>query len=190
MNNQNLIYDIKDTTVGAFTEPVTLGEMKDYLRLEGFVDTDESTTESLWDFDFDDTLITNMIKAAREKAEKYCGCSFVDHTWKVMFTNGAGDFEFPYGPITSFTSLAYKDGTAVGSDALEMYGYDFQILDYPNSDKMTAIYEAGYEDCPEEICLAIKQMVAYWYENRGTGEMPEYALTTMQPYKRAWTWLA
>ena len=190
MNNQNLIYDIKDITEGAITEPVTLGEMKDYLRLEGFVDTDESTTESLWDFDFDDTLLTNMIKAARDKAEKFTGCSFVSHTWKVLFTNGAGDFEYPYGPVTEFTSLAYKDLTAVGSDAIENYGYDFMMLDYPRSEKLTAIYEAGYEDCPEEVRLAIKQMVAFWYENRTVGSIPELAMATLQSFKRAWTWLA
>lgn len=186
MNNQNLIYDIKDMTE-SFTEPVTLGEMKDYLRLEGFVDTDESTTDSLWDFDYDDTLITNMIKAAREKAEKFTGCSFVDHTWKVLFTNGAGDFEYPYGPITEFTSLAYKDGSLVS--APQNYGYDFLVLDCPKSEKLTAIYEAGYEDCPEEVRLAIKQMVAYWYEKRVVGDIPELGLSTLRGFKRAWTWL-
>jgi len=188
MNNQNLIYDIKDTST-SLTEPVTLGEMKDYLRLEGFTDSDESTTDSLWDFDLDDSFITNLISAARKKAEDFCGCSFIDHTWKVMFTNGAGDFEFPYGPVTSLTSLAYKDGQAVGTDAIETYGYDFLVLDYPNSEKMTAIYEAGYEDCPAEVCLAIKQCVAYWYDNRNVGSIPELSLATLQPYKRAWTWL-
>ena len=73
MNNQNLIYDIKDITTesGLPEEPVTLQEMKDYLRLEGFVDEEESTTESLSDFTFDDTLINTMISAARQKIEKY-----------------------------------------------------------------------------------------------------------------------
>ena len=190
MNNQNLIYDIQDTTVAAPTEPVTLGEMKDYLRLEGFVDTDESTTESLSDFDFDDTLIQMMITAARKKLETWCGVSITEHTWKVMFKNEAGDFEYPYGPIQSFTSLTYKGGTAVGSSAIYNRGYDFWHLESPNADKMTAIYVAGYEDCPEELELAIMQCVAYWYENRVVGELPGIAKATASPFKRAWTWLA
>jgi hypothetical protein len=189
MNNQNLLEDYKDMTE-SFTEPVTLGEMKDYLRLEGFVDTDESTIDVLSDFDSDDELLEDLIKAAREKAEKFAGCSFIAHTWKVLFTNGAGDFELPFGPVTDFTSLAYKNGTAVGAASITMYGFDFQVLDYPRGEKMTAIYEAGYEDCPEEVRLAIKQCVAYWYEKRMVGDIPELALATLQPFKRAWTWLA
>jgi hypothetical protein len=189
LNNQNLIYDIKDETE-SFTEPVTLGEIKEYLRLEGFVDTDESSTESLWDFDFDDTLLTNMIRAAREKAEKFTGCSFIDHTWKVTFSNGAGEFELPYGPVTELTSIAYKDGTAVSESAIESFGFGFMYLECPKGEKMVAEYDAGYEDCPEEVRLAIMQTVAYWYDNRAIGNIPELALATLQPFKRAWTWLA
>ena len=190
LNNQNLIYDIKDITEGAVTEPVTVQNVKDYLRMEGFVDDDESTTESLSNFTFDDTLISTMITAARKKMEAWCGVSIVDHTWKVMFKNEAGDFEYPYGPVQAFTSLAYKDGTAVGSSAIYNYGYDFWHLESPNADKMTAIYEAGYEDCPEELELAILQCVAHWYENRVVAEIPGIAKATASTYKRPWTWLA
>jgi len=189
MNNQNIILDIQDSGT-APTEPVTLGEMKAFMRLEGFIDTDDSTTDSLWDFDFDDTLITNMIKAARKKAEDFCGCSFVDHEWTVVFTNGAGDFEFPYGPLTSTPTLTYKDGTAVGASAVTTYGNDFKYLDVPKAEYLQAVYDAGYEDCPEEVRLAIMQTVYYWYENREKSTLPEGALNILRMYKRAWTWLA
>lgn len=192
MNNQNLIYDIKDITTESTIpdEPVTLQEMKDYMRLEGFTDTDESTTESLSDFAFDDTLITRMIKAARKKVEDYCGVSIVFHTWKVLLKNEAGDIELPYGPVQEFTSLAYSDGTAVGAASIDTIGFDFMMLESPMCDKMTAIYDAGYEECPEELRLAIMQMVYYWYENRVIGGIPPVAKQTMSPYKRPWTWLS
>jgi len=191
MNNVNLIYDIKDITAESDyqQEPVSIDEMKDYLRLEGFVDEDEITTESLSNFDFDDILIADMIVAARKKMEKFLGVSLVFHTWKVLFTNLAGDIEFPYGPVQDLTSLAYKSGTAVGDSSIYTYGYDFLHLEAPLGEKMTAIYDAGYEECPEAVALAIKQCVSYWYENRITGEVPSIAKATASPYKRAWTWL-
>ncbi len=192
MNNQNLIYDIKDITTesGLPEEPVTLQEMKDYLRLEGFVDEEESTTESLSDFAFDDTLINTMISAARQKIEKYCGVSVVFHTWKVLLTNNAGDIELPYGPVQTFTSLTDKNGTAYGESVIVTRGFDFLHLEEPMSDKMTAIYDAGYEDCPDEIRLGIMQQVADWYENRIIGVLGARAKHTVSPFKRAWTWLA
>jgi len=55
---------------------------------------------------------------------------------------------------------------------------------------MTAIYDAGYEDCPDEIRLGIMQQVADWYENRIIGVLGARAKHTVAPFKRAWTWLA
>src|SRR4051812_47778980 len=102
MNNQNLILDIEDVTSesGSPDEPVSLQVMKDYLRLEGFMGEESSASE----FDFDDNLILEMLVAARQKAEKFCGVSIVFHSWKVLMTNCAGDSELPYGPIQSITS--------------------------------------------------------------------------------------
>lgn len=160
------------------------------MRLEGFVDADESTTSLISSFDYDDTLLTDLIWAAVKKLEKYLGVSICARTWKCQFTNGAGDIELPYGPVTDITSLTYKDGTAVDEDDYETTGFDFLSIDTLFTDRMIIIYEAGYEDLPEEIELAIKQCVYFWYENRESGSVPELALNTCRPYKRPWTWLA
>ena len=188
MNNQNLIYDVSKVLNGP--EPVTLEEMKDFMRLEGFVDTDESTTDYLSEFDYDDVLINSLITAAREKAESFTGCSFANNTVTVVFSNGTGEFELPYGPIQDFTALYYKDGSTVGESAIELFGTKFQYLELPEGEKLKAVYDAGFESCPYEVRLAIMQMVYHWYENRNEGGVPETALTTLRPFKRPWTWLA
>lgn len=202
MNNQNLLYDYKDVTTESNVpdEPVTLQEMKDYLRLEGFVDIDESTTESISYFLFDDTLIQNLITAARRKAEVYCGISIVFHSWEVLLKNEAGDSELPFGPVQEITGVFDADDAEITSDSYKFRGFDFKFMCSPMYDYMTVEYDAGYEDCPEEIRLAIKQAVAFWYNNRGQMSegkfantnlsLPELALNTLQPYKRVWTWLA
>jgi len=58
------VVDITDSS-GAITEPVTLQEAKDYMRLTGFVDVGESPTTDLSDFSFDNDLIEDLITAAR-----------------------------------------------------------------------------------------------------------------------------
>jgi hypothetical protein len=188
MNNQNLYIDTKDvTTESGIDEPVTLEEVKDFLRLEGFVDSDESTTEELSNFDFDDDLLTQMITAARKKLEKWLGVSIVFHTWQVQLTNCAGDIEIPYGPIQEITEVTYSNEVTA---EYTTKGFDFKLLVTPKNEDLIIEYEAGYEECPEEISLAIKQCVGVWYEERTIGGIPKLALSTASPYKRAWTWLA
>lgn len=190
-NNYNNYLDRIDITSesGYPQEPVAIQQVKDYLRIEGFVDADESTTEALSDFEYDDALIADMIVAARRKAEKYCGCSFVFHTWKVLLTNCAGDIELPMGPVREFTQLLDCNDTEIESGSYKLRGFSFMFLECPKQENLTLIYDAGYEDCPEEVCLAIMQMVGYWYENRVVGEMPKLAMNTLMAYKRPWTYV-
>lgn len=192
MNNQNIYHDIKDVTTesGLPDEPVTLTEMKDYMRLEGFVDVDESTTEELSDFDFDDDLIEDFITAARKKLEKHLGLSIVYHSWKDCFTNGAGDTEIRNGPIREITEVTYKDDTVIYEDSYETTGFDFLTLDTVFSVPIIVYYEAGYEDCPEELRIAIMKIVWHWFQTRDLGTLPEGVLTSVSEFKRAWTWLA
>lgn len=198
MNNQNLILDYQDITdeSGDPTEPVTLQQMKDYLRLEGWQGEDESGVE----FDFDDDLITAMIVAARMKVESFCGISIISHEWKVLLNNCAGDIELPFGPVTDLTILKDKNDTDVSTYKLR--GFRFQFLESPKQELLTLEYTAGFDVVPPEIVLGIKQMVWYWYNIRGTIDatsfqagiqevtIPAIALATIRPFKRTWTWLA
>lgn len=189
MNNQNLIWDIEEVP-GSPSLPVTVAECKDFMRLEGFVDSDESTTSLISSFDYDDTLITNLIWAAVKKLEKFLGVSIVSRTYKVLLSNGAGDIELPYGPVTAINSATYSNDVEIDEDSYTLRGFSFKTIEAPLCDKMTWNYDTGYDELPEEIELAIKQCVYYWYENRVDGSIPELALNTCRPYKRAWTWLA
>ena len=71
MNKYNLIIDYSDVTTGSTAdEPLTVQEVKDYLRLEGFIDDSESSSTQ---FDDDDTLMGELIVSCRERLRLEAG---------------------------------------------------------------------------------------------------------------------
>jgi hypothetical protein len=92
----NLLIDWEDqTNESGLTEPVTVQEVKNYLRLEGFIDSSESISS---EFNDDDVLIANLITSARERLEEFTGLSFIPKTWQIEFT-------------TSFNKRVFKTPT-------------------------------------------------------------------------------
>lgn len=154
------------------TEPVTLEEMKNYLRQEGFIDDDDST--AIPDFEDDDTLLEEMITASREELEETLNVSLVNHTWQAQgLTNMASHKQFEYCPVKGkdntleITSLLDSEGTAydiTDEDVVKEVG---GFLKYPNDCDMTAEYDVVITTVPKAVKLEIMRMVAYQYENRG-----------------------
>lgn len=88
---------IATRTVNPYTEPVTLDEVKDHLRI-----TDST--------DHDSQLI-GLITASREWIESYTGRALVQQTWKYYLQDWpVGDeFELPFPPLQSVMSIKYTD---------------------------------------------------------------------------------
>lgn len=85
------------------TEPLTLSEAKQHLRIDG---TD------------DDALITSLIKQAREWCEDYQGKKYITQTLElVLDTFPDGDYiEFcNCSPVQSITSIKYTDSEGIES---------------------------------------------------------------------------
>ena len=162
----NAIYSIVDVTdeSGAFEEPVSIDEMKDYLRLEGYVDDDESTSDDLSDFDFDDLLIADLIKASREQIEKISNSTIVPKTYEAVINNYRM-LELPKGPIGEIISLYNSDSVEITNYTI--IGSDRKFLKSPMQCEMTITYEAGYETVPAGLKIDIMRLTAYMYENRG-----------------------
>lgn len=176
----NLIHSIEvlDES-GEVTEPVTLSEMKDYLRVQGF---DESG-----DYSFDDILIQSMITAARERTEVYTGCSLIPKTLTVYLTNLCGCISLP-GPVTGAITATDSEGEEIVADDIKTFGDKFPELISPQQEKMKLVYDAGYTTVPKGLKLAIMNEVGYRYENRGDEEMDglcKAAQVLANPYKRA-----
>jgi hypothetical protein len=191
----NAILSVNDVTTesGSPELPVSVQAVKDYMRIEGFVDSDESTSESLSDFDLDDTLITQMIWTAVELLERYTGTHLTAKTLEVYFTNMIGRQELP-GPVGEITELLDSNGNEITSGSYEVVGNVWKFLKCPKYEDMTITYEAGYGNTgcpvlPEGLKLEIKRLVFYLYVNRGDDSgVQRYASQLAKPYSRK-TWL-
>ena len=139
--NYNAVISVEDVTdeSGVYEEPVSIEEFKDYARIDGFIDVDDSTSTDT----FDDRLISEMIKAARETFEENCGLSLIRKTLEAVIVNLCGRIEIPYGPVVSVTTLLDSEGEAITDYTLT--GNTWKFLVDPCYKDMTITYEAGYE---------------------------------------------
>jgi hypothetical protein len=184
-------------TVAPSVEPVTLDEMKLFLR------QDDSA---------DDALITGLISAARRSVELHTGAQLVNATFRMTLdsffgyqmpggnvllhgvripeTLGGtglwpyyGAIELPRFPVTAVSSITYTDpGGAtqtystfdLDTDSLPAritpsYGTVWPVSrEVPNAVKVTFVAGYGTDGTavPSTYTLAIKLLVAGWYENR------------------------
>lgn len=163
----NLLIDWQDQTEeSGITEPISVEEVKNYLRLEGFIDSTESLSS---EYDDDDALISDLITSARERLEEYTGLSFIPKTYYIEFTNLAGNFEIPFGPVNEITYLYDDEGDSISTDNFDV-SINNRILKYPNYENMTMQYECGYINLPKGLKDAMYKEIAYRYINRGDEE--------------------
>jgi len=163
------------------SEPLTLSDTKLYLRVDN---TD------------DDTLITNLITAARMIAENWLRRSLITQSWKLAYDLGIPEsIWLPMGPVTSLTSvvLVNMDSTTqtidsstywlnAAQNALIMFGC---LIGF----RIEITYTAGYADA-DNVPMPIKQgmlaHIAAMYDNRGdAGDdvLPAQSVGLYTPYR-------
>lgn len=154
------------------TEPVSLQEAKDHLRISG-------TSE--------DTLITSLIKSARIQVENYLNRALITQTWDVFYPCFKNELLLPYPPVQSVTSVKYNDldgvlQTLSGSNywsvtqsdpgsIVRKYETTWPDLEYGNPLPVVVRCVVGYgdaDDVPEIIKHAIKILLTDLYEHRGS----------------------
>jgi len=156
---------------------VSLAQAKLWLRLDE-------------DYDYEDGLITALIKSAVNQVEQYT----LQVLWQrtlTEITDRTGSLKIYNYPVISVEDVVDKDLTIVDFEIEESQWYTSVITNQPGFNKVT--YVAGYDwnydggsDVPDDIETAIKEMITYLYENRDNPkeEMPKVVTYLLAPYKR------
>ena len=159
----------KVTTKPTF-EPVTVKEAKKHCRV---LDNSE------------DSLIEDLIVAAREYAELITGSKLAEQTITAVCDKFPiiNNLRLPVGPAISVTSLIYTDSKGTDTEftdfTLDSFSNPAKIVLNPNAswpsvdlhsvNPIKILYQAGNaetNDIPKKIKQAIKLLVGHWFEHR------------------------
>lgn len=157
------------------SEPVTLAEAKLHCRV---------------DLTDDDALITAHIVSAREEIERLTGMALITQTLELVLPEWpcSDRVELPRPPLTSVTSVKYKDYTGsettwdsanyiVGVDSVPgVLGLAWNavwpsVVLYP-VEPIRIRYVAGFASAaavPQSLKQAMLLLIGHWYENREAG---------------------
>lgn len=162
------------------SEPVTTAEAKTHARI---------------DIADEDTYIGLLITAAREACETFCRADYIDRTYTMYLTGfPTGYLNLPRRPVDAISNVKYYDANG-NLQTLSSAYYDFSAYTLPQQlwrqedytwpevdDDRRFPVEVTFTTAasvPEKIKVAIKMMVANWYENReavvvgsGVAELP------------------
>lgn len=162
-------------SVAPAAQPVSLADAKAHARV---------------DLSVDDTLLTAMILAAKDKIEELTGRKFITQTWIWTFDAfpSTDRLLLPLARVSSVPSIVTTDRT--GATALfDSSKYIADVINEPaqivlkagntwpapadqlqevNGVTLTFVvgYGAAGSNVPESILLAIKILAAHYYENR------------------------
>ena len=164
-------------TTAATSTPVSLAEVKTYLKITGSAD---------------DALLTQLIKAATDFAEDYTKRSFINRTLTTYRDEFTDEIELRRSPLASVTTVKYLvDGSLVTVADSVYYNTletDFSVIaledgqSWPTGgdvrqQSVEIIFVAGFgadsTSVPEDIRTAIMQHVAALNENRGDCTLQE-----------------
>jgi uncharacterized phiE125 gp8 family phage protein len=169
-------------------EPLSLQEVKPYLRLDDVSDTS------------DDIYISSLITVAREYCEEYQHRAYITQTWELAIqkfpidetdtlNNDIRDsiIEIPKGSLQAINSFTYKDSAGVATvmnpdidyvlstrgilgRICPPFGKIFPVcLLYP-LDPIVIQFTCGYGDDASKVPAIIKHamllLISHWYENR------------------------
>lgn len=162
-------------------EPLTLAETKLYLRIDDAME---------------DTLINDLITAARMSAENWLRRSLMSQTWMLSYDDGIEMETFlPMGPVNMINSIEVfeQDGDSQIINT-ELYWLNAAQNMLVTSQILTGFrvevtYTAGYANAasvPQPIKMGMLAHIAALYDNRGDtllSTLPEQVAGLYAPFR-------
>ena len=178
---------------GPAVEPVGLAEMRAHLRV---------------DHESEDELIAGLVRAARLIVEASSRRILVASRWRILLDRWptARILHLPLSPLLAVERIAVATAPgqevevpaqAIAADPASdppriLIGAEAPEPGIPRAGiavEIVAGYGAAAQSVPEPLRLAVKILVARWFENRGdiAGEqiLPPDALALLTPFRRA-----
>lgn len=180
------------------TEPVSVAEAKDHLRVDQVQE---------------DALIASLILTSRLHIETALGLALVDQAWRWTFDawpKRMRAISLPLRPVSAITEISTRDDedvvTVMPATDYELDGNTVpprvirKVDQWPAPGKKNAGIEisfiAGFgatpDDVPQPIRHALMLLVAHWYEHRDPIEIgseaaavPSAVSTLLMPYRAA-----
>ncbi|MCA1971241.1 MAG: phage head-tail connector protein [Caenispirillum sp.] len=178
-------------------EPITVAEFKDFGRVDG---------------DSEDSLITALIVAARQRVEKATGLALVMQTWKLTLDRFPfEEIALPLGPVITVDDVSYHDKAGTLQTLVADAEYEVDTTSeparvvphysgWPSTKRMVNAVEieftAGFgvaADVPEALTQAVRLMALHLYDQRAAvnvgnivTEMPLGVADILRDY-RAWS---
>jgi uncharacterized phiE125 gp8 family phage protein len=174
------------------TEPVSVAEAKNYLKLPTATTTD-------------DTILETLISAAREQVENYIGQALAVKTLIYQVNECDGESIYlPYPPHTSVSSVKRvyydetDDETLTVNDDYYVNGLNEYVVDIGKTWSTSATttvtgykieFICGYggdgEDLPGTLKEAVLMTIDYNYYNRGDGvTLPPHVKDMLQGFRK------
>lgn len=168
----------KDEGKEAPEEPITLKQVKDYMRV---------------DHAHDDDAILIHIAAAREIAEAYLGISLVHHHWQACYRKVLPTHvELPYGPIRGVQSISAwvnNKEITLHPSRYQLCHHDEGILQVRQAfqgERIHIHYDTGYkkDEIPKGIIHGLMAHVNFIYDfGYDAKGLPPVTLSHYAPFR-------
>lgn len=158
-------------TVDPSAEPVTLAELKAFLRV---------------DHGSEDALLQGLIRAARQDVERATALALIDQAWRLVIDTipASGWLALPLHPLREILSVTVygSEGEAAlidpASYRADLVSRPGRLFFEPRPDRLGVMngievdFTAGFgeagTDVPDTLRHAIKVLAGHWYEFRGS----------------------
>lgn len=172
-------------------EPLTLTEVKSFLRVE---------------HDADDDLIASLVKAARCEVESATRRALITQGWRIALDGwpASGRIVSPISPLRAVTAARVRDAGGDASD-LELSAFTLDTVSSPGviefdrglvsepgqfiagiEIEITAGYGETFASVPEPLRQAMRLLIARYYEQRDRiagDKLPDTVAALIAPYR-------